>query len=334
MKKAMIGFAAFAAFAATGAAAMSLADATAKISEAAKDAKAMAEIVKQLDDEDQVAFLARVNEAIDGFNGSVEEKTALYLDAAKAALGAASPENRLAVLAEVFATVPVEALTAVNEVFASELLNRNANAANPVSDADMKKIATDAMKAIAERTAGDGNEGVRDAFAALMFVRASGGTPADLRDALLESVPANDRDLARDTWLPSALGENGEKTYEPMLAVGDAARAPSLSDVISIADSFPLAGNPSIGTPLFADLSSTVDSEGKTSNTYSEMFLDANKYALPRDMVDEALSRTPRTLNPENPWYGGYRRGSGFKGSNTAGGGTYEPGGYAGQTTR
>ena len=223
MKKAIIGFAAFAALAATSVSAMSLADASAKVGEAAKDPKTMSQVVKQLSKDDQVAFLAKVNAAIDGLNAPLADKTKLYVEAAMAAFESVSPDNRAAMLAEIYATSSLESLTVLNESLGGKV----ADGSKPE---EVKKVAVDTMKIIQARNAGDGNEGVRDGFAALMFIRSSNGKPADLRETLISGLPANSRELARDEWFPAALGEGREKSYEPMLAVGDGARQPELGD--------------------------------------------------------------------------------------------------------
>ena len=314
MKKAIIGFAAFAALAATGVSAMSLADASAKVGEAAKDPKTMSQVVKQLNKDDQVAFLAKVNAAIDGLNAPLADKTKLYVEAATAAMDAVSPENRAAMLAEIYATSSLESLTVLNETLGGKV----AAGANP--DA-VKKVATDTMKIIQARTAGDGNEGVRDAFAALMFVRSSNGKPADLRDTLISGLPENSRELARDEWFPAALGEGKPKSYEPMLAVGDGAQKPDLGDGW-VAPS--LVADGSIYGMLSSDLATAPG--GGTSASFSDMTLDDTKYALPMRMNSDPLTVMPRSASPSDPWSGQYRRGSGFKGSE-------EAKGYPGQTT-
>jgi NAD(P)-dependent dehydrogenase (short-subunit alcohol dehydrogenase family) len=126
-------------------------------------------------------------------------------------------------LAEIYATSSLESLTVLNESLGGKV----ADGSKPE---EVKKVAVDTMKIIQARNAGDGNEGVRDGFAALMFIRSSNGKPADLRETLISGLPANSRELARDEWFPAALGEGREKSYEPMLAVGDGARQPELGE--------------------------------------------------------------------------------------------------------
>ena len=118
---------------AVGAANMPRSEWHAKVGECAQNPTLLKQTIAQLSDEDQV-FLAEVNEAISSMPGSDEVKAAAFLDANRAAVSGASPENRTAVLAEVFATVPPEYLTVINESFASDLFNRNANPSKTFSD--------------------------------------------------------------------------------------------------------------------------------------------------------------------------------------------------------
>lgn len=336
MKKLVIAVAAAAAFAGS-VPAMSLADASAKIGDAAKNDAVMAETVAALDGADQTAFFSKVVSAIDGMKTSSAEKAALYVNAAKAAVKSAAKSQSADMLAEVFATVPPEALAAVNEAFAADILDRNANAASPMPDEQYAEIATTLMKKIAERNEGSSDASVRNAFAALMFIRASGGTPAGLREALVGMIgPEADQKLAREEWLPAALAEGREKSYDSMLAVVDDAKSPDVEATLEAAATSSVASAVGdAGAFMFtaAEASAINDPDSVvSSSSASDAFLDANKYALPPSLVETGLTRKPKTLNADNPWAGDYRRGSGFKGSNTAGAG--ESGGYAGQTTR
>ena len=328
-KRILTGIAAIAASVAFEAAAMSLADASGKIAEVVGNPSAMAETIKQLAPSDQTAFLAKVNAAIDALPGSAEEKAAKYLDANKAALKAVSKENLAAMLAETFATVPPEALTVINERFAADLFNRAADPANPVSDETMKNLAVETMKTIQARNEGNNNAGVRDTFAILMFLRASNGTPADLRDTLVAGLPdAESRELAKTDWIPAAMGDGREKSYEPILAASDAGKMPDFPETFGLMATL----NPTFSGVLLADLASAVDESGRAGTVFTDATrLDPAEYALPFDTTDVGLNTRPKTLNPDAPYYSGYRRGGGTKGSNNASG---EADTYANQTTR
>ena len=216
---------------------ISLADARSRIDKAIESPDVMAEIVSCLSAEDQRQFLADVNKAIGDLPASLEEKSAKYLSLNLAAVRNAAPGNVAAMLAETYATVPPEALTVINEQFAADLLSRSANPDNTYTDEQFTRIAVETMKVINKRTSETDNGSTRSAFAILMFLRASNGSPADLSDKLIDTLEHEDaRQMARDEWIPSALGKDGrEQGYEPLLASADAGRRPDLDFVLVIA---------------------------------------------------------------------------------------------------
>lgn len=286
----MIGIAAIATVVMAQEKTMSLADASAKVDAAAKDSATMSSIMKQLSADDQVAFLAKVNAAIDSFPGSPAEKAAAYLNANEAAMKSSRKGNLQKLLAETYATVPLEALTVINESFAKDLFNRaNSNE----SEESYKNLALNTMKKIQARNAGSSDAGVRDTFAALMFIRGAGSDSAGIRDALVANLPdAQTRDLAKNEWIPPALGEGQEKTYDPMLGAGGSdAEAPSADVVLHIA-------GPQSPVSLVSDLASD-------GNTMEMAAADLNSG---RNTLDYGMNRVPRTSDKELPWYGGYRR--------------------------
>ena len=273
---------------AVGAANMPRSEWHAKVGECAQNPTLLKQTIAQLSDEDQVAFLAEVNEAISSMPGSDEVKAAAFLDANRAAVSGASPENRTAVLAEVFATVPPEYLTVINESFASDLFNRNANPSKTFSDEEYSAVAKTAMAAIVARCATAENSAVRDTFAALMFERASGGSPANLRDTLVAELPAGSQETAKSEWIPAAMGEGREKTYDPMLGVSGAGEEPNHAAVLQLA-------GPQVGQALLADMQA--DGTGASSGGVSSGAFVAPSIAGTSDIndpVDSSLSRIPR----------------------------------------
>lgn len=326
MKKIIL--AAIAAVMSAGAFALSLAEASAKITDIANDPGKMSAVIKELSKDDQVAFLGRVNKAIADTKRTPDAKAEAFLAVNKAAL-LANKGNLKALIAEVYATVPPAALTVINERFAEDLFKRDVNPAKPVSDADMKKHAVDTMKVIQARNVGNDNASVRDTFAILMFLRASKGTPADLKDTLVAGLTDPEaRQLAKESWIPSAMGDGTAKTYDPMLGVSEV----DPSEAPSPATNFVNLQGPAVLTgALIADLSPTVDKDGKPTVTYSDMYLDPNKYALPSEGVG-GLNRVPRSLDKNDKWHPSNFRGSSSGDDDYTGGG--ESGGYRMQTTR
>ena len=219
---------------------ISLADARGKIDKAIESPEVMKEIMKRLTAEDQKKFLADVNKAIGDMPASIEEKTAKFLNINHAALVSAQKGNTTALLAEVFATVPPEALTVISERFASDLVNRAANPNVTYTDEQFAKLATETMKAINERTEETDNGSTRSTFAILMFMRGSnesGDALDKLQEQLIDTLKHDDaKELAKEEWIPSALGKDGRTAgYEPILASANAGSRPDLAFVLVIA---------------------------------------------------------------------------------------------------
>lgn len=218
--------------AAFAAQAISLSDARAQIAACIADSDKMTSVMKSLDAGDQVAFLSEVNEAIAAMPGAAEAKAAAYLNTNKAALLGAAKGNLTTLVAEVFATVPVEVLPVLSERLAADLLNRGSDPTKSYSDEQFTKISLAVMEKVNARTASLEDGAVRSTFAIVMMVEASNGTPASLTETLIETLPESARDSARNEWIPSALGKSSdgtavEQSYEPMLAdSGTAAEQP------------------------------------------------------------------------------------------------------------
>jgi len=144
------------------------------------------------------------------------------------------------------------------------------------------------MATIVARCATVENSAVRDTFAALMFERASGGSPANLRDTLVAELPAGSQETAKSEWIPAAMGEGREKTYDPMLGVSGAGEEPNHAAVLQLA-------GPQIGQALLADMQA--DGTGASSGGVSSGAFVAPSIAGTSDIndpVDSALSRVPR----------------------------------------
>ena len=114
--------------------AMTLADARGKIGDVIADPASITAVMKQLSAADQTAYLAEVNAAISKMPGSTDEKTQKFLDVDTAALKGAKEGNLTALVAEVFATVPPNSLTVINERFAQDLFNRKADPSKTYTD--------------------------------------------------------------------------------------------------------------------------------------------------------------------------------------------------------
>lgn len=270
---------------------LSLADASGKIDQAIEDPAVMEQIVSQLSPEDQVAFLSKVNAAIEAMPGSPAEKTAKYVDVNTAAMKSAAKGNLANMLAETFATVPPESLVAINEVFATKLFNRAADADVVITDEAYTKLAKDTMAVIQKRNETADDPGVRDTFAIIMFVRGSNGTPADLADKLVEGLPdATTRELAKKEWIGPAMSE---KNYEPMLGAADAGSQPDMPQILRLA-------RPQVMVAILTDLSAG----GAANSTMASQVYRSAAATTPgsdNDIVS-GLNRVPQTLDPTKPW--------------------------------
>lgn len=281
---------------------LALSDARGRIAEAIGNPSQLTETISKLSADDQKAYLAEVNNVISKRAGSPEKKAATYLDANRAAMKGAKPRNLRNLLAETFATVPPEALTVINERFASELFNRAADPAQTFTDDQFKKIATGAMKVIKERNLGNEAAGVRNTFAILMFLRASNGTPEDLRQTLLALLPDDEtRTLAKMEWIPAAMGEGQDKTYDPMLAAADSGKQPNEILVQRIS-------GPTNLQALLADLGNfTVDNDKKSGMPATSAIVGLDQLSDKRLEEDYELDRIPRFVGSD----GGEARGYG-----------------------
>ncbi len=271
-----------------------LAEARAQIGAAIKSPGTLTEIMKKLSAADQVSFVADVNVAIAKSPDSGEGKVAAALNANRAALRGAAKGNLPALLAEIFATASPEALSVINERFAKDVFNRS-NERRTFTDEQFTRIAEGTMAKIQERTASADDAGVRNVFAILMFVRASNGSPADLSEKLLAGLPEGSPVAkARQDWIPSALGTNGAKTYDPMLGYAEAGIEPK-EEVV-----FTIAGPQVLSAMLFDLATGLTDKEGNAAFPFSEAALQINdSQNVGRDVH---LSRIPRTLDKSLPW--------------------------------
>ena len=266
---------------------ISLADARGKIDKAIESPAVMGELMKRLSAEDQVKFLADVNKAIGDMPASSEEKTAKFLNINHVALTMAQKGNTTALLAEVFATVSPDALPAISERFAVDLVNRAGNPNVTYTDEQFKKLATEVMAKINDRTEETDNGSARSTFAILMFGRASnleGDSLEKFQDALVDTLKHDDaKEIAREEWIPAATGKDGrEQGYEPLLASADAGRRPDFAKVLVIAG------------PQYLD-SILADITGKNVDEMS--FIDTRSPVL--DAVENRLIRAQPTLGAD-----------------------------------
>jgi len=287
-----------------------IAEARAKIGAIIAEPAQMTEVLKTLSPEDQKTFVADVNAAIAKLPGSTEDRTAKYLNINRAALKGASKGNMANLLAVTFSTVPIESLTVLSERYAVDLFNRDADPSQKFTDEAFEKTASEVVGKIEQATAGSDDAGARDTLAILMFVRASNGSPADLADKLVETMPdAAVRELAKTEWIPAALAEGDKKSYDSLLAYADAGKNPNLNIVLNLA-------GPQILDAMLVDIaSSVVNPLGYQTTPVLDQafggFQEPNSAFLPQDSTSpsSSMNARPVTTDPSKKWNPEYKRG-------------------------
>ena len=275
---------AVAAMLACSANALSLAESRGRISETIEDPAVMAAIMAELSAEDQITFLGDVNAAIESMPGSSEEKSAKFLTVNRTAVKSAKPGNMANMIAEVYATVPPESLTVVNEQFAETMFNRAADSSTTYTDEQFAAIAKAVSDKIQARNAGSDDAAVRNTFGVLMFVRASNGTPANLSETLTEGFDPATQAQARNEWMPAAL--ETPANYGPLLGASEngAEDMPDIPVVIRIA-------GPQILDAMLADLASAGTGEGGVPTTFTDAAASSMPNPIP--VLDQGLERIP-----------------------------------------
>ena len=284
---------------------LSKAEWQAKIGDCANNPAAMKATITQIQASEQAAFVGRVNEAIGKMPGTPEAKSAAFYVVNKAAVLGAS--NKKSVLAEVFATVPVEYLTDINERFATELFSREANrsyAKDKQGDEAFVKMATRTLALVNSRCESAKNAGVRQTFAALLFIRAAGGSPKGLADLLVAQMTDSQAKASASAWIAEALGSEGEEaSYDSMLDSAGA-EEPDHSVVLQ------MTGPSEVIESLLSDLQDpSVPPSGMGSGTFVAGSVAGS--AVPsEDLSDSRLSRVPRGAIGSSSAVGGNRDGT------------------------
>ena len=305
----------FAAIAVTLSAQMPRSEWHAKVGECALDPAALTATISQLSSKDKTAFIAEINEAISKMPGSPEAKAAQFLTINRAAVRGVGPADRAAVLAEVFATVPPEALAVIHEEFAKSEFARP----DAMSDERYKSIISGAMEKIVQRCASAESGAVRSGFAGLMFIRAAGpSAQEDVQAAVIAALPAEAQLEARNTWFPAALGKDQvAASYDSMLGAAQAGEEADHQLTVSMYSQ-------QIVESMLSDLQTTHQpgeqigkiERGTTPVDFFNSQTDAmgvkdplpTRGAAADKIINQALiTGRPEDSNKqiENPWYGG-----------------------------
>ena len=275
------------------------------VGECAQNPQKMKQTMGTLSAGEQLTFLREVNAAIAKMPGSNEVKGAAFYEANRAAVTGARKHNITAVLDEVFATVPPEYLTEINERFAKELFSRTANPAHVPTDAEFVQLSTNTMAVVTERCQQSEDASVRETFAILMLLRASGGTPADLAQTLVAQLPAQDRETAMNDWIKSAMGDGQEQSYDSMLS-----SAQATDDEPDHAVVMQMTGGAQISDALLGDLAAATDAGTTAAGIGAGAFRAPGVPGAAVPQPDASLSHVPRAYVSSQTAVGGTSSGA------------------------
>lgn len=198
---------------------------TCLVASAAKDGgSAFTGAFQNLAKDDQVEFVRAVNKAMEDYKASTPERRLSTIYAVNRDAVKSSPEKeKKAVIAEVFATAPLDALPKIADGFAADLFNRKAAGLSDEDDSFMEFTSATLLR-VRNRVRQLPVEffpGARSAFAVICFLKASEGKPEDLRDTLLFYILTGTQVIARKEWIPAALGlDDKPPSYQPILDAG------------------------------------------------------------------------------------------------------------------
>ena len=281
-----------------------------KIPDVIADPNKMGDIMQQLATEDQTTFLSDVNTAISKLQGfSYEEKTELFLSVNRAAVQNAAPGNISNMVAEVFATVPPESLTAINENFGDTILNRATDSSVTFSDQQFTEVSKAIVDKVQARTGDSPDAAVRTTFAVLMMVKASNGSPSanELATELTADFKPADQLAARNEWIPAALGSNNQvQSYDPLLGVEGIVTDVAYEEKSEVLAPVKLVG-PQTLDAMLSDITLETVGEGgfMASSDFTERIMaQFNDPMSTMDTVDESKPVTPdfKIDGEDAPW--------------------------------
>lgn len=279
------------------------------VSDCAQNPQTLRDTMTKVAPSDQAALLAEVNEAISKMPGSDEVKGAMFYAANSAAVKSAAKGNLANVLAEVFATVPPEYLTDINERFAKEIFNRTANPSRTFSDSEYEELCTNTLAVVNARCEKVENAGVRETFAILMFLRASNGTPANLAETLVATMPdAKNREAALNEWIKPAMGDGQEQSYDAMLGVAQAGEEPDHAEVTALVNQ---AVSPDTMVAMLGDLaaensSMATSAENMGAGSFKAPAIPGSAFEPESDI---GIKRVPRAYIQSETAVGGSKDG-------------------------
>ena len=253
---------------------------------------------------DQAEFIATVNRSLADRSEPLDEhriKTLYRIN--RDAVRGAPATDRKTVLAEVFATLPIACMPLLVERFSKELFSRKA-AGFKENDDSFVEFASAALMRISLRCrTADDFPGTRTAYAVIMFLKASEGRPASLREDFMMYIHSGTHRIAREEWIPAALGDNGQQpTLAPMIEAGIKGEEPRHR--ITIPQGPPEELNRLVGSELRVDHAWDVSGpqpERQDAGIPAEDGIGSGVWRVPRDRMHDR----------DSPWYRRRRGGGG-----------------------
>lgn len=248
-------------------------------------------------EDDRVEFVRAMNASMRDYKAKTPERRLQAIYAMNRDAVRASPATeKKAVIAEVFATAPLDALPMIADRFAGELFNRKAAGLSDRDDS-FTEFASATLMRVRNRVRMlpvDHRPGARSVFAVISFIKASEGKPADLRESLLFFILTGSQIIAEKEWIPAALGEDGKSpSYQPILSAGIEGEEPDHQNA------HPMAPPELTVLQVGSDLR-VIDAK----DVSSPKPLD-NMRGLETGATGTGVNRVPRAdvQNPDSPWY-------------------------------
>lgn len=201
------------------------------------------------------------------------------------AVRAAKDADKKLVIAEVFATAPMEALPAITDGFAKEVFTRKMLNLDEKDDSFVEFASATLLRVNCRlrQISTARFPGARSAFAVISFLKASGGKPEDLRDQLMFYVLTGSEVLARTKWVPAAMGDDGKPpSYQPIFEAGFVGEEPPHQNLHPMKS--PELGNLLVGSEL--RVKNARDVSGPKP-------IETERGVIPRGAIE----------NPDSPWY-------------------------------
>lgn len=279
---------------------MSLADARASIGEALNSPTELTATMKSLSPADQLEFVAAVNAAIDSIPGSNEMKAAAAINANKALLKGATG-NIVNVLAQIYASAPLETLGMLSDSFAKDLFNRDADPSHRYTDEQFVAISEAVTKKIAEATSATDDAAVRSSFGVVMMVKASNGSLPDLADTLAVSLPEEVREPAKQ----AATSDGGnysdlyaystETVVEPNTAVALRLAGPQILDAMRMDVPNNLIRDATLHTPILDQVFGGFGENVVLRTDGNDTYMDADSSETVNKQPDPEVDWNPNT---------------------------------------